>query len=147
MLPEFDKFRERFGLLVFTSKETKHKKVIQYILRKLERYAAGTDEMKPDSFTIEHIMPESTENEKAGKIGNLIPLGEKLNSQLGDKDFINKISRYPESHYQSVKVFVHEYGHLTSWRKKQIDERTEHLARIMYNRNASVACFTSKKDS
>lgn len=97
-------------------------------MRKLERYAAGTDEMKPDSFTIEHIMPESTENEEAGKIGNLIPLGEKLNSQLGDKDFINKISRYPESHYQSVKVFVHEYEHLTSWCKKQIDERTEHLA-------------------
>lgn len=136
IIPAFDKFKERFGLLVFTSKKTKHKKVIQYILRKLERYAAGTDEMKPDSFTIEHIMPESTENEDAGKIGNLIPLGEELNGQLGNKDFAYKMSRYPESQYQSVKVFVSEYGHLTTWCKEQIDERTELLAEIMYNRNA-----------
>lgn len=135
IVPPIDKFKERFALLVFTSKNTKHKKVIQYILRKLERYAAGTDEMKPDSFTIEHIMPESTEDEKVGKIGNLIPLGEDLNCQLGDKDFEYKISRYPKSQYQSVKVFVREYGDFTTWDREQIDERTEQLAEIMYNRN------------
>ena len=53
---------------------------------------------KPNSFTIEHILPESTNNNVVGMLGNLLPLGEQLNSNLQDKSFKVKLSGY-NMHY------------------------------------------------
>lgn len=78
---------------------------MQYILKKLE-VCYATDELKPNSFTIEHILPESSGNSYVGLVGNLIPLGEKLNNELKDKMFKDKIIQYENSQYATVKHFV-----------------------------------------
>lgn len=72
-LPEYSIFESKFKSIIYTSRQERDKKLVQYILKKLEVFYA-TDELKPNSFTIEHILPESTGNNFVGMVGNLIPL-------------------------------------------------------------------------
>lgn len=131
-LPEYSTFESNFKKIIYTSKQERDKKLVQYILKKLEVFYA-TDELKPNSFTIEHILPESTGNQFIGMVGNLIPLGEKLNNELKDKDFRIKIIKYSDSQYATVKQFVQEYENEEKWTEKIIEERTMKIAKILYN--------------
>lgn len=130
-IPEYNVFESHFKSIVYTSQQEKDKKLVQYILKKLEVFYAN-DELKPNSFTIEHILPESTGNQFIGMVGNLIPLGEKLNNELQDKDFKTKITKYSDSQYATVKQFVQEYHNEEKWTEKLIEERTVKIAQIMY---------------
>lgn len=130
-LPEYSVFESNFKKIIYTSKQERDKKLVQYILKKLEVFYA-TDELKPNSFTIEHILPESTGNQFIGMVGNLIPLGEKLNNELKDKNFKIKIIKYSDSQYATVKQFVQEYENEEKWTEKLIEERTAKIAQIMY---------------
>ncbi len=130
-LPEYSVFESNFKKIIYTSKQERDKKLVQYILKKLEVFYA-TNELKPNSFTIEHILPESTGNQFVGMVGNLIPLGEKLNNELHDKDFKIKIAKYNNSQYETVKQFVREYHNEERWTEELIEERTAKIAQIMY---------------
>ncbi len=130
-LPEYSVFESNFKKIIYTSKQERDKKLVQYILKKLEAFYA-TNELKPNSFTIEHILPESTGNQFVGMVGNLIPLGEKLNNELQDKDFKIKIAKYNNSQYETVKQFVREYHNEERWTEELIEERTAKIAQIMY---------------
>lgn len=130
-LPEYSVFESNFKKITYISKQERDKKLVQYILKKLEVFYA-TDELKPNSFTIEHILPESTGNQFIGMVGNLIPLGEKLNNELKDKDFKTKIIKYSDSQYATVKQFINEYKNEEKWTEELIEERTAKIAHIMY---------------
>ena len=131
-IPDYSTFESKFNEISFTTENDKDKKLIQYILKKLEKFYAG-DELKPNSFTIEHILPESTKAPCVGMIGNLLPLGAKLNEDLADKPFATKITKYPQSQYVSVKTFVEQYKETTIWDEAKIKERTKQIASIFYN--------------
>ena len=66
----------------------------------------------PISFSIEHIMPESTQNEAVGMLGNLLPLGVEVNSKLSDKSLADKLSTYKLSQYQLTKKFADDNNSL-----------------------------------
>lgn len=132
-LPTYEEFEKDFLKLKFSSSETKDKKLVQYVLKKLERYISSSDELTFDSFSIEHILPESTKNEYVKLIGNLLPLGVNLNSVIKDKIFKDKIVEYKKSQYQSVKEFVKKYSSQSSWGAEDIISRTQAIAKIMYN--------------
>ena len=134
-LPSYEKFEMSFEEIKFTSKNTKNKKIVQYILKKVESYTQGAGEMIPISFSIEHIMPESTQNEEVGMLGNLLPLGVEGNSKLDTKPFVEKIVAYKVSQYQSTKKFADDYAKETKWEYEHIKKRTKEMARIMYTRN------------
>lgn len=134
-LPSYEKFEMSFEEIKFTSKNTKNKKIVQYILKKVESYTQGAGEMIPISFSIEHIMPESTQNEEVGMLGNLLPLGVEGNSKLDTKPFVEKIVAYEVSQYQSTKKFADDYAEETKWEYEHIKKRTKDMARIMYTRN------------
>lgn len=131
-LPSYGDFEAKFISINYTSENEKQKRLVQYILKRLERYY-NTNELKPNSFTIEHILPESSKNSYVGFIGNLLPLGEKLNNELKDKDFITKITKYKESNYVTVKTFVKEYEKKSEWTTDFIENRTKIIARILYD--------------
>lgn len=135
-LPSYEEFESSFLKIYYTGSVTKEKRLVQYILKKIERYAAGTDEMRLDSFSIEHILPESTLNKFVGCMGNLIPLGVDLNSQVGNKNFAEKVKAYQTSQYQAVKLFVRDYGGDSVWDESKINQRTIELAKIMYYQNS-----------
>ncbi|WP_299448678.1 DUF262 domain-containing protein [uncultured Phascolarctobacterium sp.] len=130
-LPEYNIFESHFKSILYTSKQERDKKLVQYILKKLEVFYA-TDELKPNSFTIEHILPESTGNNYVGMVGNLIPLGEKLNSELKDKNFKIKLAKYENSQYATVKKFIKEYKEKENWTEELIEKRTIEIAQILY---------------
>lgn len=134
-LPSYEEFESSFLKIYYTSSATRDKRLVQYILKKVEQYASGTGEMRPDSFSIEHILPESTLNKAVGCIGNLLPLGVELNSKIGDKIFTEKLKGYQTSQYQTVKLFVEHYKSETVWDKDKINQRTIQIAKTMYYQN------------
>ena len=87
------------------------------------------------SFSIEHIMPESTQNEKAGMLGNLLPLGVEGNNKLGAKPLADKLVVYRASQYQLTKKYANDYGGEAKWEYDQIEKRTKDMAQIMYTQN------------
>jgi hypothetical protein len=119
-------------VIEYTSDKQKSKKLVQYILKKLDNYFANSDEYKPQSFTIEHIVPESTKASFVGLIGNLLPLGEKLNGELADKPFKTKMRRYPESKYATVNKFVELYSKNDQFTEEDVYNRTKFLSKLAY---------------
>ena len=130
-LPEYNVFEEFFKNINYTSDQEKQKKLVQYILQKLETHFSTT-EVKFNLFTIEHILSESSNKSCVGMIGNLLPLGSEINSNLQDKDFTYKIGKYRNSQYISVKNFVEEYGAVSDWNEELIYDRTVKIAKILY---------------
>jgi len=135
-LPDYTSFEASFIDISYTSEYTRDKRLVQYILKKVESYAGKTNEMQPDSFSIEHILPESTKNKVVGCIGNLLPLGIDLNSKLDNKSFAEKMKGYEISQYQSVKDFVVHYHDVTVWDEKLILQRAREMAMTMYYQNS-----------
>lgn len=131
-LPAKEIFVSNFVNVRYTSDFAKDKKLVQYIIKKYEFYNMNTNEVQPLSFTIEHIMPESTNNKECGMIGNLLPLGDKLNSELMDKAFKYKIKKYSTSQYKTVEKFVQQYQNNAEWTKEMIIDRTKEIAKKMY---------------
>lgn len=131
-LPAKEIFVSNFVNVRYTSDFAKGKKLVQYIIKKYEFYNMNTNEVQPLSFTIEHIMPESTNIKECGMIGNLLPLGDKLNSELMDKAFKYKINKYSTSQYKTVEKFVQQYQNNAEWTKEMIIDRTKEIAQKMY---------------
>ena len=131
-LPAKEIFVSNFVNVRYTSDFAKDKKLVQYIIKKYEFYNMNTNEVQPLSFTIEHIMPESTNNKECGMIGNLLPLGDKLNSELMDKAFKYKIKKYSASQYKTVEKFVQQYQNNDEWTKEMIFDRTKEIAKKMF---------------
>ena len=131
-LPAKEIFVSNFVNVRYTSDFAKDKKLVQYIIKKYEFYNMNTNEVQPLSFTIEHIMPESTNNKECGMIGNLLPLGDKLNSEIMDKAFKYKIKKYSASQYKTVEKFVQQYQNNDEWTKEMIFDRTKEIAKKMF---------------
>ena len=119
--------------LEFTLKKQKKKKIIQYILNKIEdHYHGKTNELKINNLTIEHIVPKSSNEALVGMLGNLLPLGPEINGDAGAKSIKDKIPFYKKSQFKIVKEFLSEYG--DSFSSDQIKKRTEKLAKILYDK-------------
>ena len=102
------------------------KKRVKIVLGLLEEHWGN--QSKDLDFTIEHILPDAQSEENA-RIGNLLPLEERLNERCGSKPLNEKLKIYEESTFLSVKRFLEV-------RKKKpnfdLDDRTERLADIFF---------------
>jgi len=135
-VPEYKEFEAGFESLVFTSSKTRNKKIIQYILSKMQGAHSNGLVINYQSMTIEHIFPQSKVdnhvNEKiVGKIGNLILLDPETNNvQLANKKFDEKIAylkgiNYPLDSFLSSSV---------DWGEQEIVERTAKLSKEAYDK-------------
>ncbi|HEY9661245.1 MAG TPA: HNH endonuclease family protein, partial [Allocoleopsis sp.] len=105
-----------------------------YILCKLEADASHID-VNEDSFSIEHILPESPGEdwqknftdaqieEMIYRIGNLTPLEPTLNRQVGNELYPSKQAAYQQSVYMLTRSIVVE-----EWTPNTIATRQKHLA-------------------
>ena len=109
-----------------------------------------------DSTTIEHILPQSTDNvdewnnilnqtggikgkhdklknynitKLKNSLGNLVPLSAPLNSELQNKPFNEKKERYRKGSYAEIEI-----SNYKEWNKKTIEERTKKLLDFMFER-------------
>jgi uncharacterized protein with ParB-like and HNH nuclease domain len=129
-----EKFSQDFSLLTISTKGQK-KKLVRYILCKLEADASHID-VNEDSFSIEHILPESPISdwrqnftdaqieEMVYRIGNLTPLEPNLNRQIGNKLYQNKQEVYQQSVYKLTQNILAE-----EWTPETLATRQRDLAR------------------
>ncbi|MCU0549070.1 MAG: DUF262 domain-containing HNH endonuclease family protein [Leptolyngbya sp. Prado105] len=136
-----EKFLQDFSLLSISTKGKK-KKLVRYILCKLEADAAHID-VNEDSFSIEHILPESPSSdwqqdftdtqaeEMMYRIGNLTPLEPHLNRQVGNEPYSAKKVVYQQSVYTLTQnVLAEEWTSNTlATRQQQLARRAVHIWR------------------
>jgi len=136
-----EKFLQDFSLLSISTRGQK-KKLVRYILFKLEADASHI-EVNEDSFSIEHILPESPSSEwqksfndaqieeMTYRIGNLTPLEPHLNRQVGNELYLIKRAVYQQSVYTLTKnVLAEEWNPDTlATRQRHIAQRAVHIWR------------------
>lgn len=129
-----EKFLQDFSLLSISTKGQK-KRLARYVLGKLEADRSRI-EVNEDSFSIEHILPESPNSnwqqnftdlqmeEMVYRIGNLTPLEPHLNRQVGNELYSIKREAYQQSVYRLTQnIFAEE------WTPDTLARRQEDLAR------------------
>ena len=128
-----EKFLQDFSLLSISTKGQK-KKIVRYILFKLEADASHI-EVNEDSFSIEHILPESPNSdwgqnftdiqaeEMVYRLGNLTPLEPYLNRQVGNEVYSIKREVYQRSVYKLTQNVLAE-----EWNPNTLATRQRHLA-------------------
>ena len=87
------------------------------------------------------MLPDA-EDIKNSQIGNLIPLEEKLNGNLGKKPLSEKWDVYEKSAFFSCRSVAKRY------KSKSFDpqKRTEFLAKLMFNNVLELNQFDFSKD-
>lgn len=132
-MPPQHEFVKSFKNLWYCNEKTSQKKLITYIFEQIEIKKRGTNELRHDSISIEHISSQSKHNgKKVGSIGNLLPLGFKINETCSNKPLASKIKEYERSDLILVKDFLSKYRHHT-WNDDVIDQRSGELAKLAYD--------------
>ena len=128
-----EKFQQDFSLLSISTKGQK-KKLVRYILYKFEADASQID-VNEDSFSIEHILPESPSNdwrqnftdaqieEMVYRLGNLTPLEPTFNREVGNQPYPIKREKYQQSVYTLTQGITAE-----EWTPDTLATRQRYLA-------------------
>ncbi len=119
--------------------DDKDKERVQVILEVLERYMNASGHC--DDFSIEHILDDHA-TPANGRIGNLIPLEEKLNSKCSGKTYTQKIEIYSRSAFQTARSIPARYP---TEDKFSVDSRTTAMATEIYDRVLKFKINTSNK--
>lgn len=142
LLPEDNqKFISKFVQISYSSKtkvmDNKQKRrntITKYAIYKIEEIYSEKNQVEFDrtSATIEHIVPESSEKDKAFalNVGNLIILERNLNLECDKFNFEEKISVYKKSKYNSIQCFLEKYSNNKSF---PIEKRAKNMAKEIYN--------------
>jgi uncharacterized protein with ParB-like and HNH nuclease domain len=135
--PSFDEFLALFRELRYSDQYTKEKKLIQYILSKLDRHHRSGVALDYTQMTIEHVASQSLARKSqvpwdtVGSIGNLMLVDDVLNNKLGDKDFGQKKPILK----RATSVWVDKtITSSSAWRAKEIEARTVELAKLAYEK-------------
>lgn len=140
-----EKFLQDFSLLSISTKGYK-KKLVRYILCKLEADASDI-RVDEDSFSIEHILPESPNSDwrqnftdtqmeqMVYRIGNLTLLEPHLNRQVGNEFYTAKQEVYQQSVYKLTQnISAEEWTPNTlSRRQTNLAQRAIHIWRSDYD--------------
>ncbi len=127
-------FREK----TFDTGNSRNKRVVKYILGQLETRRAGLPG-GPDteSMSLEHILPESPGNNwpefseqqyrsSIHRIGNMTPLEESLNTDVGSKDFARKRVAYRKSN----SLLTRQVAEHEEWTPDEVHKRQAEFAEL-----------------
>lgn len=127
-------FKNDFSTTIISTK--RGKKLIRYILFKIENHLAHTDTDYEDSpATIEHILPEnagdewlasfpaSIQDSMVYRLGNYSLLEDDKNRACGTKDFETKKKIYHTSQYETSKQIIADV-----WNPNTLDNRQTRLS-------------------
>lgn len=126
--PSFEEFKANFRNVKFTEKESKQKKLVQYILGKFDKVNRVDPPVKYESMTIEHIVPQHLNTNSVGLIGNLIYVSKELNEKLGTKNAKEKLKILRDANYPLDPYL----SKLEDFDEKNILERTDGMAEVAY---------------
>jgi len=155
-IPEIELLKEDFKQSLLQISVTNLAKYrLRYILAKIAQFVEKEvygdlielERYLDKNITIEHILPQSSQNTDYQKLGNLTLLEKGINSSVSDKSYADKISSYRESrilltrslaeipHVGSNTQFnraINEFGlvNFTKWDLNSIEERQKILVNI-----------------
>jgi len=136
--PEDKQFQAAFAEKELRTPNSRNKKVVRYILFKLERQLSGAElDFESDLYGIEHILPESPDatwsHIPEGKqdaliyrLGNMTILERKLNSQAANNDFAKKSTIFNNS---GLKITKDITTHYQTWDEGKIVDRQSRLSK------------------
>ncbi len=137
-MPSIDEFKASFdSKLYFASTETKQKKLVQYVLRKIELNKQNYN-VDLNNISLEHIYPENpnsdweslSDKDLFKNIGNLVILDSNINSKVGSKDYTaKKTIILKESTLISTKEVFDENS---LWTGSEIKKRRDLIVALMY---------------
>ena len=104
----------------------KNKERVQTVLEVWERHI--NNDIFPNDFTIEHILDDADSDDN-GQIGNIIPLERRLNNNLSEKTYEQKLEKYAESSYKMSRNFASRY----KGKEFKPEERGKILAEKFYD--------------
>lgn len=130
-------FENDFSTKQFKRTSRNHK-IVKYLLSKIENYQYKND-VNPDSdnYTIEHILPESADedwgnfdneeiNRSIYRLGNLALLEKKLNKEADILPYLNKKEIFKKSNFNLTKSLPDNYE---TWSESKISSRQKQLAK------------------
>ncbi len=132
-----DNFETSFSNKLFKNTSRNHK-IVKYIFSKLERYKYKNDiPMESDLYTIEHILPESADenwgsfdteaiNRCVYRLGNLTLLEKKLNKEADTLKYDDKLTFYSQSNCRWTSVLADEFN---VWNESNLSVRQKELAK------------------
>jgi len=109
-------------------KNSARKRAVDYVFSKIEKYLDKSNNFYIKIPSLEHIMPDSSNDIYACYIGNLLPLPIKLNNKCKDKNLDKKVMLYKQSKFIVVDEFLSHNSSKASWQKEDIIKRGELLA-------------------
>jgi len=132
-----DSFKQYFSTKTFKRTNRNHK-IVKYVFSKLEYYLYNNEiNSESDIYTIEHILPESADenwgsfsNEEIDRsifrLGNLTLLEKRLNKDAGVLAFNEKKKFFKDSNSKLTNAIV---GHYDIWTESKISQRQNELAK------------------
>lgn len=121
---------------------SKNHKIVKYIYAKIERHSFNNDiNSESDNYTIEHILPESADenwgdfnneeiNRAVYRLGNLALLERKLNLDAGVMGYDEKKMILMKSNCHTTHSIAKEYN---DWNESKISARQSELAKLAKN--------------
>ena len=133
-LPSYQEFEANFTEISYTDNTDKQKKLVQYILAKIDSYYAGGLPIDYAQMTIEHLSPQNPKGEdpleNVGQLGNLILMNADLNNELDNKSFSDKKALLANSRVALDEVI----NNSEVWDKENVEKRTKYLSKIAYEK-------------
>jgi len=133
--PGYREFEANFRDILCSEKYTKRKALVQYILGRFANRFTRSVSIEWERMTVEHLANQSIrpgsslKDEDVARIGNLLLVSEELNEDLKSKPFPEKMKILRGSN-----MYLDDYlSKQQNWGRKQIEERTDDLAKIAYN--------------
>ena len=137
-VPPIAEFLALFPGLIYTSRLTKERQLMKYVLSKISRELGHAFPADLDELTIEHLISQSNigtakwTDEIIGQIGNLILVPKELNQKLENKTFKEKKALLIKSNYQEMLPdYFWDTDQLTP---DLIIRRTNELAVLSFNK-------------
>jgi Protein of unknown function DUF262/Protein of unknown function (DUF1524) len=134
--PSFQEFEEDFMKISYSNNFTKQKRLVQYILARIDSHNAGGLPIDYERMTIEHLASQNPSSKggapisKVGLLGNLILVDNSLNQKLANKDFSQKLKILKQS-----RVWVDPtLAKASNWGDAEIEARGKQLADLAYNK-------------
>lgn len=134
--PQYGEFEALFLELKYSSKFTKQKSLVRYILTRIYQQNSTGLVIDPDQMTIEHLSPENPPkgtgltDDDISSVGNLILVDQKLNNKLANKNFSEKVSIL-----KAASVWVDDVVLAAStWSSQEILARARFLSDDAYSK-------------
>ncbi len=137
--PSDQTFKASFSDKELKTTNSRNKKIVRYILFKIEKQQSGQDfDFESSSYNLEHILPENPSEEwsyindqsferSLYRLGNITPLETSINRDLGNVAYSKKIEAYRSSVF---KITNNIPVHYDEWSEDKITARQRQMANI-----------------